>query len=863
MAEVLWKPRQSLLAYFFFASAVGLLLTISQNILLNGTSESAIFLGLSAERWALIGGSFIVCLGLVGLGWRTLRGKPFQFLASDSHTTIHWLIGITLPVFLAAWCITWIPAKHFGTFYYYLGRLYPFIVWLMCSSGIGLALLLVCRFGLNFVQFRDFLRKQRAVLIVAFIALFAFGLVALGIILRVIHMQWFEEDFWYGAGVPVLVLQVLLAIVTCLVFVILGRKFSAKGIERKLWFDWMVFFAIWAISASIWVSEPTGPDFFITRPTAPNYELYPDYDSKYYDIVSQYALMGQGLNNHVFFDRPLYSALLVYLHGLAGQNYLQLVAWQTALFAILPALGYLLGRQLHGRALGAGLAVLFMLRGANSIELGPFINTAHQKQLMTDFPSAVLMLLMTILLVRWLRDPGRNWLSLGWAAGVLGLATLLRPHPLIYLPILVAIIVWVYRSQKQLWIIFSSLVFVAAFAGVLPWVVSNGQGKSLVDLYLEKVKNVIETRYPDLHLPGSSMLPASAQVAALDNLYLVQAPTPPEKSIIAFGIDHFLNNLNTTILVLPYSPYYLDLRDTVKTTENFWRPYWNGALSPWAMFFLPINVILVALGLGAAWKRASWSGLVPLGVMLAYYMMNSLARTSGGRYIVPVDWVVFVYYLLGIMALLEILSTLFFRPQAENSVLVQPPQTISLNRIAWLQILGVVSAFAMIGAFIPLSANLFPQHFPVLTRAELVKQVEQKNGVELGLTKKEWNSFLKSPQAIIVQGRIFYPRQFDKDEGAKVSIYKFYHLKPYPRMLFTILGPNGEMPAILAAMQAPPVPNASDAVILGCRESDYVQVWAIILDDGNQIFKRTPNTVAESLTCPLKKPVCDNNHHCK
>jgi hypothetical protein len=482
---------------------------------------------------------------------------------------------------------------------------------------------------------------------------------------------------------------------------------------------------------------------------------------------------------------------------------------------------------------------------------------------MTDFPSAVLMLLMTILLVRWLHEPGRNWLSLGWAAGVLGLATLLRPHPLIYLPILVALIVWVYRSQKRLWITFSSLVFVAAFAGVLPWVVSNGQGKSLVDLYLEKVKNVIETRYPDLHLPGSSVLPTSLQVAAIDDLYLAQAPTPPEKSIFAFGVDHFLNNLNTTILVLPYNLYYLDARDTVKTTESFWRTYWNGTLSPWAMLLLPVNLILVALGLGVAWKRARWSGLVPLWVMLAYYVMNALARTSGGRYIVPVDWVVFVYYLLGIMGLIEILGALFFRPQVENHVPEQQSQTISLNRGAWLRILGVISVFAVIGVFIPLSANLFPQHFPVLTRAELVKQVQQKTGGQLGLTKKEWNSFLKSPQAVIAQGRIFYPRQFDKDEGVNVSIYQFYHLKPYPRMLFTMLGPNGETPAILATMQAPPVPNASDAVILGCRESDYVQVWAIILNNGNQIFKRTPNTVAESLTCPLKEPVCDNNHHCK
>lgn len=858
MNEVLWKPRRLVFATFFFVSAAGLLLIISLNLLYNGASEAGIFLGLSAERLLLIGGALVTCVGLLFVGLQTLRGRSFPFLRSPWGVGV--VFGVALLVFCAAWAVTWIPAEKFGTFYYYLGRLYPFVIWLTCFSGGGFLLLLAHHFGLNIVRFKDFLREQRMVFTVAGLILLVFGLLAWGVSVRVVNMPWYEEDFWYGAGVPVLALQVLISVAISIAVSFLLRRFGK--IEQRPWVDWLVFFAIWAIAAWLWVSEPVNPDFFITKPVAPNYELYPDYDAKFFDLFSQYALIGEELNTSIFFDRPLYSSLLVYLHSFFGQNYQQIIGWQTALFAVFAALAYLLGKQLHSRALGVGVAMLLALRGVNAIVLGPFISTAHQKQMMTDFPSAVLMLLMTVFLVKWLQEPARNWPSLFWAAGVLGMATLVRPHPLIYLPILIALIIWVYRAQKRIWFVFSSLILVVAFAGVFPWVWGGGKGQSLADLYLQKIKSVIETRYPDLHLPGSSALPSPLQVAALDDFYLSQIPTPPNKSIFEFARDHFLHNLLTTVQVLPYSPYYQDLRPLVKTSENFWQPYWDGTFSPWGWLMLPLNLLLIALGLGAAWKRARWAGLIPLMVMLAYYVMNSLARTSGGRYIVPVDWVVIVYYFLGIVALLKIVGTLLFRAQPLIQDLTQFPATVLLNRAAWLRILGVVVSFVLIGSLLPLSVNLYERRFPSLTRAELVRQV-RKDTDGLGLSNQAWRTFLRSPDAVVVQGRALYPRQFEKDDGFKVSIYKFYYPKPYPRMLFTVIGPSGETSALLATMQAPALPNTSDVIILGCNESTYVQVWAILLDGGKQIIKRTPATAAESLTCPLQEPVCDNNHHCK
>src|SRR5258706_341120 len=487
MTDSFWKPNRHVTAGFFLASAAGLSFTAILSIFLGGPSESALLLGLSGERLALLIGMLIIFTGLTYFGIQILRGKSFAFapsgLGGKPSRSMGFILGATALVFLAAWLMTWTPAERFGEWYYYIVRIYPFIVWLNCVSGVGVLLLVAGNFGVDTRKFTAFLREQRVSFLIAGAAVLIFGIIAWAVSLRVVGMRWQEEDFWYGAGVPLLPFQVLLAAAASMALVIIVNKFSTMGkFEKKYWPDLVIFVVIWAIAAWLWAKEPVRPDFFITKPVAPNFELYPDYDAKFFDLVSQYALIGQRLNNGVFYDRPLYSAGLVYLHALAGQNYIQVVTLQAALFAIFPALAYLLGKRLHSRVAGAGLAILFILRGVNAIESGPLIDTAHPKQMLTDFPSAILMLILTILLVRWLQEPGKNWRSIGMAGGVLGLATLLRPHPLIYLPILIPLVIWVYSKTPRLSLTFSTLLLAATLAGVVPLVGSRRQGRAI--LYL-------------------------------------------------------------------------------------------------------------------------------------------------------------------------------------------------------------------------------------------------------------------------------------------------------------------------------------------------------------------------------------------
>ena len=837
------------------------MLIIILGIFLAEPSETPVLLGLSTQRLLMLGGMLTISVGLLWFGWRVRSGGiqiQFLFEKKQSWKNNSLLIAATL-LFSTAWAMLWTPPERFGNFQEYILRFYPFIIWLVCMSGVAVLILLAVRYGVWIDQFQSHLRQQRGFWMVAGATLIVIGLLAWAASVRVVGMTT-EEDFWYGAGVPVLTIQVLIAALVSLFFSMLWKKF--RGSQRgniSIRADWVIFIIIWIITAWLWVGQSARPDFNISRPVPPNQEQYPDYDSKFYDITGQYALIGQGLNNGVFYDRMLYPAFLVYLHILGGQDYGTLMAIQTGILAVFPALSYLLGKRLHSRPIGMGLAVLLSMRGLNSIALGGIIDTSHQKHMMTDFPTGTLILLACLLIVKWVQSQGRGWVHAGLAGGVIGLTTLLRPHALGLVGVLALLIFIVYRQRARLWVSMGVLVMATIAASILPWSQFGGHDASLDELYFKRIKEVIRKRYPEFPLPGEgSSLPVTRAVTSPIKARLAQQEP---KSMPDFVIDNFLNNLVTSTQTLPATPYWWELRKLVRESENYWKPYWDGGLSQWASLFLPLDLALVALGIAVAWKRARLSGMIPLLAMLAFFVMNALARTSGGRYLVPVDWVLILYYFFGLMWLWEMVIAFFgqklFSPETLQGM--QDIQPLSRRRTA-LQVLGMVLLFVALGSLIPLSGSLFEQRYPPTAKKKLGMQFVSQVGQEAGISQADIKAFIAHPGARIIQGRILYPRLFDRDVGNPISMFDYYHPRLYPHMVMVVLGPRGETWVWLPVSTTPKLPNASDAIVLGCREGGYVQAWAILLTSENRLFKRDP---AASFNCPLPEPVCDNNRNCQ
>jgi hypothetical protein len=310
--------------------------------------------------------------------------------------------------------------------------------------------------------------------------------------------------------------------------------------------------------------------------------------------------------------------------------------------------------------------------------------------------------------------------------------------------------------------------------------------------------------------------------------------------------------------VLPTSPILDDLRHTVKESYPYWQPDWDGSFTNTSLFFFALNIFFIGLGITIAWKQHRLTGLVPLAIFVFYNVSNGFARTSGGRYIVPIDWIVTIYFLIGIFQTIILFAntlgigwTLFPESTEQNT----PKQSSVRSNL--LRGLGILAILFGLGALIPLAETLHTNRYQNFDVSEALSEHEAQIA-SAGLSLQEINSFLENPNAEISIGRALYPRYYIENEG-EVHFYPVV-VMGFPRTTFTLIGNEGEKGIVLPGEKPDYFPHAVDTLVLGCKERFYVDALAvIILDETGAVYTRSPES---SLQCPLRQPVCDNNHNC-
>jgi hypothetical protein len=873
-----------------FASAYALFLIPSD-------PGNGIFLGISFQRLVMLGGAILAGIFSAVVAVKAYRDTAwskrvwlFLFEREVYAKGIRWGTVIALFLGLTAFAT---PLYRFGDFQDYFTRVSPLIAWVTFTSSLTFVVAWVEKYGLHWQNFLSTLHAQREILGIALISAIAFALIWI-LVAKTGMGLWVSDGYWYGAGVPILVLQILIAFAIGIGVLFLER--SSLKAYFPTWLDFFVFFLLWGITAFFWSREPLRSSFFAPGPYLPDNAYHPYSDAATFDIGSQFALIGQGINNGIFFDRALYMAFLVFLHAFAGQDYVQVVALQAAIYAIFPAILYLLGKSIYNRSFGVILAILATLRGINGIAAGSMINLANQKQMLTDFPTVIFVAWFALLIVRWLKSPTKNYHYALWAGGVVGLAIMLRTNTLFLMLFALLLAAVVYRNQKLRGILVGFLLVLTMFASTFAWGMYND--KSIFDVYIYRIGLVIKARYPQSTIPtsqgndptligfasrdqGSIAATSFNMVSTFHKKTGIASPiqqvsAPP--SLIKAGIEkakdppipvfltiHFLHNIIASIFILPTDFEFHDLRHTLKYGASYWQSYWDGNLTFGAGFFLILNLLLIALGIGSVWKSARLSGLVPLGIFLFYNLTNALARTSGGRYVVPIDWIVLFYFSLGLFQVMLWSITLFgFKDErAVNNITMD--QNVNSTPWTWEPLKKapwIVLIFILIGSSLPLSEQFFPRRYPVQTQSELLTLLEQKGYLqEMGFDKAtlialsdQWPAFR------VINGRVLYPRYFWENEGIPKKRYP-YGVMGFPRIAFTVIGPNGGSSVILPQDDVINFPNASDVIVLGCQGSDYLDALAVVVIENQAVvYVRSPSS---PLQCPLQQPVCGANHICQ
>ena len=827
------------LPIYFLLNSLALLWAGLTNLAVNAESNSGLRQMLTVGIFALS----IITLGIaIWLIRKTDRREiiDLQIRKTLQLSKLNFAFGISFAVF---WGLIWLPPEKTGQFFYYFTGLYPLIVWLTFVSGLTLLLSLILRDDFSIYNGLTYWKNRKTLLWGTVISLLIF--VTLAATLSALKPWEKNEPYWYGAGVPLLIWQVYIVAFIA----ILAKKLSPRMPKNA---DVFIFFVIWAISAFFWARQPLQSSFFYTPPMFPNHEFYPFADLETFDRASQYALIGQGINNGDFFDRALYISFLIYLHTIAGQNVEQLMAIQSAIFAIFPAVVYLIGKHMHSRSAGLIASVLTAWRGINALAAMAWIDTSTSKHMLTDFPTAIGVSIFCLFLILWLKDPQKQWTKAAWAAGTLGLTSLLRPHVMALLIVFLPVIFICYLPRWRKGIVISMLAVTAMLAAVSPWTFLGMDNISVIDLYRARILNVIRERY----VPDEKPIPF---VPGKAGLLLNITKSPDHEIATPFQLSHFLNNIQNSAFTLPVSAYFLSVRDTVKSGETIWKSNWDGILSPHAAFLLGLGLALTALGLGAGLQKNISIGLTPFVIFIIYHLANGLSRTSGGRYLVPVDWIVIMYYGLGLGVFLDALSAFF------NKIQTQPEPTVFKKgkQNHWLtKTFAIIACFSLLGGSIPLSEYLHPLRYTPKSKAELIQELV-KYMPQAGIAETDIKKFIQEDETIIIDGYALYPRFFA--QGAGMTNWEPFAKVEYPRTVFMIIGPKpGRNYVRIAGPSLGYFPNANDVVIVGCKHPDNTfnvfDALLVILPKENIVYKMLPT---RPLQCPIQEPICDNNKNCE
>jgi len=850
------KPEKRLPAYMTFL-VLGLLTVLALMLTSPSDSKNAFLFGYSLEILLIDLLMLIVSAALLFLAWKWSR-NPERSLRLWHSVTRHdrlrdLLLLLALGLTILIVCILLLPSYRLGSLAGYVYRLYPFVVWLAVTGAVTTAILIFERRAtgnISPVQFQTSILYP-GLIIYGFIILMLIVVQVTGIGIRQ------PEEYWFGTGVPVLGLQVLYALIAGALLLWLEPRLPIKQRTRL---DWFLFFAIWMLSAWLWAHEPLSTNYFMPD-TAKN-PVFPYSDGATFDMGSQYALIGQGLFNSQYFDRALYSSFLTFLHILVGQDVSRVMTAQAAMFAVLPALVYLIGREMHGRALGMASAVLVSLRGVNSIIAAKWIDTASPKMFLTDFPTAVGAAVFILFLLLWLKRKDKISL-LVWAGGAFGLTLMVRTHVLILLPVALTFIA---AGQRLRWkqVVLLALVFMTGWVtATLPWELRNhSKDIPMFYMYYSRIELLLRYRYG---------IGADAFTPAPDSIQAVQHPHEVSRQRVLTSdmgkicvstpcsiANHFLHNYVTAVTFMPSSFLLHDLWNTIKADTPYWKQDWKeGQVGTIGTFFLLLNLAVLSLGLGSTWAFSRSRTLMMLSMLSAYFAVNSLGLTSGGRYIAPVDWILCIFFMAGWVQIASWLMIWVGAAPGEFAA-AESDVVLDATRSQWLRGGAMLIAVFAMGSLLPLSEQFFAPRYQVRSVDQVLDALAESGQLQQsGLTAEDLTTFMASPNALMIEGRALYPRYYREGQGEQ-DLSTYYRWYEYPRLVFTVIGPySAQFQGVVIAGDRPSISlHTADVIVFGCYTKDYMSyisgVVVFATSGEGYVYHRLP---AAPLKCPLPESV--------
>ena len=659
-----------------------------------------------------------------------------------------------------------------------------------------------------------FARLMLVLLILGLVAAIIFS-TGLGIV------TGYKGDWGHGMpAVPLLEWQIVLACSFCLGMLFIESK---KKIIEFPHLDLLICIIIWAGTCAFWLSQPVTPSASALKPHEPNFEIYPFIDSQTYDEFAQSILVGKGFGDDRIPLRPFYIVFLAFLHTLVGQDYGRMIFAQTLFFAMLPVLLYMFGREFFGRPIGISIALLAVLRDFTSNLVSPFTgNLSYSKVYLSEIPTAILLILFLFIGIRWIRSgfPAFPSFLLG---GILGLAMLIRTQSVVALPVIILFALLVQPKNIKPLMKSALLILVSLMLVVSPWLWRNWQltGQLIFDSPEFQTIN-LALRYSRLNGVEPDVLPSPTESNVEYNQRLIK--TAKDAILVnpwgaVWGISNsFLNHAVNNILVFPLRDEIQSFNDIYIPSEAFWEK-WGGKPTTSQSIVLVFYGFLFGLGVTIAWYRNGWLGLLPLALNLVYNLWTSLALLSGQRFMVTMDWSIYLYYMIGLFTLI---GGFLFVLNGGRTMIVEWVKSnpfsmaVPAVNIKWERYLIFGALFLGLGSSLPLSERIFPDKYPPLSEGELVRTLMASSSLEQpNFNPACFRTLADAGGLSFVQGRAVYPRYYAAGEGEKITDKVGYKAVDEGRLVFDIIAEKVNTRIIFPMDQSPEFfPHASDATLV-------------------------------------------------
>jgi len=770
--------------------------------------------GLSMARLAslIVLGAFL----LVGLTWvyrpPTWTDKPIAAIAMSSA-------GILAIVLAAAlFLLRYLEPERLLPYYQRLGLLLGFLLLVATQSFLFLA-------ATRYETGRRAFPYLKPLLATAGIA--TAMLLLLLIIVSVTRVGLTPDSaYWGETGVPIFGWQLALAILGGSVAALISRRFRQR---RAL--DVVVGIALWALSLVIWLGVPNDvlQNSFYAPIRPPSLQPFPNSDAGYYDSMAQSLLIGYPYQGEIP-SRPLYIVTLAALHDLVGERYDLIIVGQTLILALIPVLLYTLGVQLQSRAAGVIAALAAIAREWTTLLVSSDTRVSNTKMLLVDLPTLLLVLAACFFTIRWLRRRTAHHAIV--AGGISGMLLLLRTQAAFLIPVAILLAFVVLGGRRRAAYVQVGSFLAAVALTILPWLMHNYVTSGEFSLEAAFQYRIIASQYQ--YTGNLDIGNVNLQGKNLGGILLEFALADP-RFVLGFIANHAMATQIGGILALPLIHEYNGLLADV----NLYWMDWNGRLGAANVGLIVLYLSLIGLGMGAAWVRLRWVGIVPLAFSLAYSVANGVARFSGWRYDLPADWVAYFYLAVGIAALVSILTNAFVQVDAQ----AHPPVEGNIRRATTIwPILALLTAFSLIG-FSPWLAELLagpPRYADVDATALATRLATAVPLSELEIPATAIAAFRESPGAVLETGRVLYPRFFIRGNGlASAHPWPAYAPRDFPRLGFLLLN-ESRHDVVLPTREVPrDFQHAADAIVLGCLVDDHIDARLVLIEDTGILYQGT------------------------